>query len=172
MGSHIAEAPEEQLGVRCLAQGSHLSRGIEGGREHWSFPTIPAGPSSYKPNSLTIRPQLPLYCLSYCWKGYLHGTPGYFYKYDNISMLHVQNVTWHQLFYHSYNSNTPTIFCKALQTLSNSHCLLYATSSSLNIDLTCSPLLLCIQSAWAATRVIWYVLPAHMLQTAPVDIQG
>ncbi len=31
----------------------------------------------------------------------------------------------------------PTIFCKALQTLSNSHCLLYATSSSLNIDLTC-----------------------------------
>ncbi len=106
VGSHIAEAPEEQLGVRCLAQGSHLSCGIEGGREHWSFPTIPAGPSSYKPNSLTIRPQLPLYCLSYCCKGYLHGTPGYFYKYDNISMLHVQNVTWHQLFYHSDNSNT------------------------------------------------------------------
>ncbi len=27
----IAAAPREQLGVRCLAQGSHLSRGIEGG---------------------------------------------------------------------------------------------------------------------------------------------
>ncbi len=26
-----AAAPREQLGVRCLAQGSHLSRGIEGG---------------------------------------------------------------------------------------------------------------------------------------------
>ncbi len=31
VGSHIAAAPGEQLGVRCLAQGSHLSRGIEGG---------------------------------------------------------------------------------------------------------------------------------------------
>ncbi len=28
-----------QLGVRCLAQGSHLSRGIEGGRERWLFTT-------------------------------------------------------------------------------------------------------------------------------------
>ncbi len=26
-----AAAPGEQLGVRCLAQGSHFSRGIEGG---------------------------------------------------------------------------------------------------------------------------------------------
>ncbi len=31
----IAAAPGEQLGVWCLAQGSHLSRGIEGGREPW-----------------------------------------------------------------------------------------------------------------------------------------
>ncbi len=30
VGSHVA-APGEQLGDRCLAQGSHLSRGIEGG---------------------------------------------------------------------------------------------------------------------------------------------
>ncbi len=38
VGSQIAEAPEVwQLGVRCLAQGSHLSRGIEGGRERWLF---------------------------------------------------------------------------------------------------------------------------------------
>ncbi len=32
-----AVALGEQLGVRCLAQGSHLSRGIEGGRECWLF---------------------------------------------------------------------------------------------------------------------------------------
>ncbi len=32
-----AAAPRQQLGVWCLAQGSHLSRGIEGGRERWLF---------------------------------------------------------------------------------------------------------------------------------------
>ncbi len=39
VGSHIAAAPGEQLGaIRCLAQGSHLSRGIgEGERERWLF---------------------------------------------------------------------------------------------------------------------------------------
>ncbi|MCJ8748280.1 hypothetical protein PDJAM_G00163550 [Pangasius djambal] len=45
----LAAAPREQLGDRRLAQGSHLSRGIEGGREHWSFtppPTIPARPET------------------------------------------------------------------------------------------------------------------------------
>ncbi len=39
----------EQLGVRCLAQGSHLSRGIEGGESAgYSLPppTIPAGPET------------------------------------------------------------------------------------------------------------------------------
>ncbi len=39
-----AAAPEEQLGVRCLAQG-HLSRGIEGGESAVHSlppPTIPA----------------------------------------------------------------------------------------------------------------------------------
>ncbi len=35
-----AAAPGEQLGVRCLAQGSHLSRGIEGGRERWYVQTV------------------------------------------------------------------------------------------------------------------------------------
>ncbi len=65
-----AAAPGEQLGVRCLAQGSHLSRGIEGGRERWLF-TPPTDnscrtwdsnpqPSCYKSDSLTIRPQLTL----------------------------------------------------------------------------------------------------------------
>ncbi len=40
-----AAAPGEQLGVRCLAQGSHLSRGIEGGESTVHSlppPTIPA----------------------------------------------------------------------------------------------------------------------------------
>ncbi len=43
-----AAAPGE-LGVRCLAQGSHLSRGIEGGESaghSLSTPTIPAGPET------------------------------------------------------------------------------------------------------------------------------
>ncbi len=49
VGSHIAAAPREQLGVRCLAQGSHLSRGIEGAESTgYSLPppTIPAGPKT------------------------------------------------------------------------------------------------------------------------------
>ncbi len=37
VGSHIAAVAGEQLGVWCLAQGFHLSLGIEGGREHWLF---------------------------------------------------------------------------------------------------------------------------------------
>ncbi len=43
----IAAAPGEQLGVQCLAQGSHLSHGIEGGentRCSLPPPTTPAGP--------------------------------------------------------------------------------------------------------------------------------
>ncbi len=53
----------EQLGVRCLAQGSHLSRGIEGGESAgYSLPppTIPAGPETrtreYRVTSLNIYP--------------------------------------------------------------------------------------------------------------------
>ncbi len=49
VGSHIAAAPGEQLGVRCLAQGSHLSRGIEGGESAgYSLPPpkIFAGPET------------------------------------------------------------------------------------------------------------------------------
>ncbi len=30
----------EQSGVRCLAQ-AHLCRGVEGGREHWTFISKP-----------------------------------------------------------------------------------------------------------------------------------
>ncbi len=44
-----AAAPGEQLGVRCLAQGFHLSRGIEGGESAgYSLPppTFPAGPET------------------------------------------------------------------------------------------------------------------------------
>ncbi len=48
-----AAAPGEQLGVRCLAQGSHLSRGIEGGENarYSLLPlTIPAGPEIWTHN--------------------------------------------------------------------------------------------------------------------------
>ncbi len=64
-----AAAPREQLGV-CLAQGSHLSRGIVDGRECCTF-TPPTNnlcrtwdsnpwPLSYKSDSLSIMPRLPL----------------------------------------------------------------------------------------------------------------
>ncbi len=42
-----AAAPGEQLGVQCLAQGSHLSRGIEGGEN--------AGYSLQNQNGLIIE---------------------------------------------------------------------------------------------------------------------
>ncbi len=60
--SHIAAAPGEQLGVRCLAQG-HLSHGIEGGESTVHSlppPTIPARPktrtSSLRVTSPTLYP--------------------------------------------------------------------------------------------------------------------
>ncbi len=65
-----AAVPGEQLGVRCLAQGSHPSHGIEGGESAgYSLPPTDnpcrtwdsnPRPSGYKSNSLSIRPQLPL----------------------------------------------------------------------------------------------------------------
>ncbi len=64
-----ASAPGEQLGVRCLAQGQ-LSRGVEGGeRAGYSFPPTDNScqiwdsnpqPSSYKSDSLSNKPRLPL----------------------------------------------------------------------------------------------------------------
>ncbi len=54
-------APGEQLGVRCLAQGSHLSRGIEGGESAgYSLPppTIPAGPETRTHNLRVTSPTL------------------------------------------------------------------------------------------------------------------
>ncbi len=66
-----AAAPGEQLGVRCLAQGSRLSpqSWYWGWRERWTFipPTYNPcrtwdsnpQPSGYKSDSLTIRPRLP-----------------------------------------------------------------------------------------------------------------
>ncbi len=59
----IAAAPGEQLGVWCLAQGSHFICGIEGGENsHYSLPppTIPAGPEiqthNLRSDALSIRP--------------------------------------------------------------------------------------------------------------------
>ncbi len=61
--THTAVAPREQLGVWCLAQGSHLSRGIEGGESAgYSLPPpkIPARPETrirdLRVTSLTIYP--------------------------------------------------------------------------------------------------------------------
>ncbi len=52
-----AVAPGEQLGVRCLAQGSHLSRGIEGGGSAgYSLP--PAGPETRTRNLQVTSPTL------------------------------------------------------------------------------------------------------------------
>ncbi len=63
-----AAAPGEQSGVRCLAQGSHLSRGIEGGENtryplshRQLLPDLRFEPttSGYKADALSIRPLLP-----------------------------------------------------------------------------------------------------------------
>ncbi len=56
-----AAVPEEQLGVWCLAQGSHLSRGIEGGESaDYSLPlqTIPARPETRTRNLRVTSPIL------------------------------------------------------------------------------------------------------------------
>ncbi len=47
-------APGEQLGVRCLAQGSHLCRG-----HFLPEPRFEPTTSGYKSNALSIRPRLP-----------------------------------------------------------------------------------------------------------------
>ncbi len=49
-----AVAPGEQLGVRCLAQGSHLSRG-----QFLPEPRFEPTTSDYNSEALSIRPQLP-----------------------------------------------------------------------------------------------------------------
>ncbi len=59
--THTAAAPGEQLGVRCLAQGSHLSHGIEGGESAgYSLPppTIPAGSETRTCNLWVTSPTL------------------------------------------------------------------------------------------------------------------
>ncbi len=65
-GAASAAAPGEQLGVRCLAQGSHLSHGIEGGENaryslpHQQFlpePRFEPTTSGYKSDALSIRPR-------------------------------------------------------------------------------------------------------------------
>ncbi len=56
-----AVAPREQLGVRCLAQGSHLSRGIEGEESAVHSlppPTIPARPETQTRNLSITSPTL------------------------------------------------------------------------------------------------------------------
>ncbi len=55
-----AAAPGEQMGVQYLAQGSHLSRGIDGGESAVHSlppPTIPAGPET-RTHNLWITSQI------------------------------------------------------------------------------------------------------------------
>ncbi len=49
------------VGVRCLAQGSHLSRG-----QFLPEPGFEPTTSSYKSNALSIRPRLPFLKLAFC----------------------------------------------------------------------------------------------------------
>ncbi len=56
----ILRLPGGHLGDRCLAQGSHLSRGIEGGERTCYLlppPTIPAGPG-IEPATFGLQVQL------------------------------------------------------------------------------------------------------------------
>ncbi len=73
-GTANAAAPSEQLGVWCLAQGSHHSCGIGEVEQRWLF-THPTDnsyqtwdsnpwPSGFKSDSLSIRPRLPKLCMS------------------------------------------------------------------------------------------------------------
>ncbi len=70
-----AAAPGEQLGVRCLAQGSHLSRGIEGGKSAGHSLPRPLG---YKSDSLSIRPRLPKKIMFLFFKEMLVLLPAFF----------------------------------------------------------------------------------------------
>ncbi len=72
-----AAAPGEQLGFRCLAWG-HLSRGIEGGREHCTFPhptynscwtrDSNSQPLGYESDSIIIRSRFPLVFCSFLYQ--------------------------------------------------------------------------------------------------------
>ncbi len=54
-----AAAPGEQLGVRCLAQGSHLSRGIEGGESAGYSQSLPD--LRLKPTTFGLQVQLSIH---------------------------------------------------------------------------------------------------------------
>ncbi len=53
-----AVAPGEQLGVRCLAQGSHLSHGIEGGESARYSPPPPPTDNSCRTKDLNPQPRV------------------------------------------------------------------------------------------------------------------
>ncbi len=61
--THDAAAPGEQLGVRCLAQGSHLSRG-----QFLPEPRFEPTTSGYKSDDLSIRATTaPIYIYIYIY---------------------------------------------------------------------------------------------------------
>ncbi len=61
--THTWSSPGEQLGVRCLAQGSHLSRG-----QFLPEPRFEPTTSGYKSNALSVRPRMPRLPMSLLWK--------------------------------------------------------------------------------------------------------
>ncbi len=56
-------AAGEQLGVWCLAQGSHLNRG-----QFLPEPRFKPTTSGYKSNALSVRPRMPRLPMSLLWK--------------------------------------------------------------------------------------------------------
>ncbi len=70
-------APKEQLGVRCLAQGSHLSHG-----QFQPEPRFEPTTSGYKSDALSIRPRLPHFIRYMGW------TP--------FSLQNCLNSPWHR----------------------------------------------------------------------------
>ncbi len=61
--THTWSSPGEQLGVWCLAQGSHLSRG-----QFLPEPRFEPTTSGYKSNALSIRSRMPRLTMSLLWK--------------------------------------------------------------------------------------------------------
>ncbi len=114
VGSHLCCAPWEQLGVWCLAQGSHLSRGIEGGESAGHSlppPTIPAGPETQTHDLWVTSPTLyplghdcstlmGLNCYNSCFSGQLDPVyilHVYAYEQMNTSHLLFSGHDWYEL---------------------------------------------------------------------------
>ncbi len=74
-------APGKQLGVQCLAQGSHLSHG-----QFLPEPRFEPTTSGYKSNALSIRPRLP-HVTVYIWWVSIHFC-------DGLNLLTERKLKW------------------------------------------------------------------------------